>query len=118
MGPQLGQTLPLPLKTKFNIIMKINVSPISIYTSSGPQTATKFEVRHVTYRPLAGAVADTHLLKTVTTTNEENGPVSYDVEVGSGATVEIPQSVCDTWTDDTDFAAEIARIVGLTPESQ
>jgi hypothetical protein len=95
--------------------MQINISPITVYTSSGAQTATKFEVRHITYRPAAGAVADTHLLKVVSDTDTEGNPYSYDVEVGRGATVEIPQITCDDWTDDTDFAKAIAQIVGLTP---
>lgn len=95
--------------------MLIQIQPITVYTSSGAQTATKFEVRHVTYRPEAGAVADTHLVKVVSGTDQEGNPYSNDVEVGQGATVEIPQTTCDTWTDDADFAKAIARIVGLTP---
>lgn len=86
--------------------MKIIIEPVSIYSPSGVSSATKFEVRYVTYTPEGGAVADTHLYKVVE---------GSDVEVGSGATVVVSQSDCDTWTDDVDFFRLIATRINLIP---
>lgn len=94
--------------------MKIQIQPISIYTSDGVHEATKFEVRHVTYVPAGGAHADTHLFREVE--QEVDGQtVTSDVEVGTGAVVTVSQADCDTWTDDEAFFQLIASRINLTP---
>lgn len=78
--------------------MKINITPVNIWTSNGVVSANVFEVRYINYTSPT-AVADCHIWS-------ENAEVS---SVVVNATAE----QCEAWTDDLDFAAVLASNIGL-----
>lgn len=79
----------------------IAISPVSVWTPSGPKTATQFNVRYVNYKN-GPAVADAQLL-------DANG-----AEVGS-ATVFATAEQTAAWTNDEAFYEVLAQNAGLTP---
>lgn len=81
----------------------IDITPVSVWTPTGVQSATKFEVRYVNY--IRGtAVADCHLH-----TGGENS-----VEVASQL-VPATEAQCDVWVDDIAFYQVLAQNAGLSP---
>ena len=80
--------------------MKINITPISIWTTNGVVSANAFEVRYINYT-FPSAVADCHIW-------------ADNVEI-SGQVVGASAEQCDAWTDDLEFAAVFAANAGLTP---
>lgn len=83
--------------------MKILITPVTVWSSTGPKTASVFEMRYVNYSGPA-AVADCHLF-------DENGTT----EVSSVGLVNATAEQCDSWTDDVTFAAVLAVNAGLEP---
>ena len=82
--------------------MKIQIVPVSVWTPSGPQSATVFEVRYINYYG-PNAVADCHLLS------------AGGVEVAALGIVPATAEQCAAWTDDDKFAGVLAVNAGLTP---
>ena len=81
--------------------MKIDITPVSVWTASGVVSANKFEVRYVNYKPDGTAQADCHLFA--------NG-----VEVGSRL-VSVTKAQTDAWESDEAFFGVIAENAGLSP---
>ena len=79
----------------------INVSPVSVWTSSGTKSATQFGVRYVNYQN-GPAVADCVLLD------------AAGAEVSSQL-VNATEAQTAAWTDDASFYAVLATNAGLTP---
>jgi len=79
----------------------INVSPVSVWTSSGTKSATQFGVRYVNYQN-GPAVADCVLLD------------AAGAEV-SAQLVNATEAQTAAWTDDASFHAVLAQNAGLTP---
>jgi len=79
----------------------INVSPVSVWTSSGTKSATQFGVRYVNYQN-GPAVADCVLLD------------AAGAEV-SAQLVNATEAQTAAWTDDASFYAVLAQNAGLTP---
>lgn len=81
----------------------IDITPVSVWTPTGVQSATKFEVRYVNY--IRGtAVADCHL--------HTGGAESVQV---SSQLVSATEEQCAVWTDDVAFYRVLAQNAGLTP---
>jgi len=84
--------------------MKIDITQVSIWTSSGLTNANKFEVRRVVYEN-GSAKAECYLWS--------------DTELGSiclfSQQVEVSQEQCSNWIDDASFFAVIAANAGLSP---
>lgn len=78
--------------------MKINIQPVSIWTSNGAVSASSFEVRYINYTAPT-AVADCHIW-------------AGSVEVSS-MVVNATAEQCDEWSDDVEFAAVLASNIGL-----
>lgn len=81
----------------------IPINPVSVWTPTGIQSATQFEVRYVNY-VRGTAVADCHLH-----TGGENS-----IEVSSQL-VNATEEQCDAWTDDVSFYKVLAENAGLVP---
>ena len=79
----------------------ISIAPVSIWTSTGTKTATKFVVRYVNYQN-GPAVADCVLL------DAAGAEVSCQL-------VNATEAQTDAWTDDASFYAVLATNAGLTP---
>jgi len=79
----------------------INVSPVSVWTSSGTKTATQFGVRYVNYQN-GPAVADCVLLD------------AAGAEV-SAQLVNATEAQTDAWTTDEAFYKVLAQNAGLSP---
>ena len=79
----------------------INVSPVSVWTSSGTKSATQFGVRYVNYQN-GPAVADCVLLD------------AAGAEVSSQL-VNATEAQTDTWTSDEAFYKVLAQNAGLSP---
>jgi hypothetical protein len=81
----------------------IPIIPVSVWTPTGIQSATQFEVRYVNY--IRGtAVADCHL--------HTGGETSVEV---SSQLVPATEEQCDAWADDAAFYRVLAQNAGLTP---
>ena len=81
--------------------MKIDITPVSVWTPNGVLSANKFEVRYVNYSSGGTAVADCHVW-------------AGDVEV-SASLVNVTPEQTEAWTDDAAFCAVLAENAGLTP---
>lgn len=81
--------------------MKIDITPVSVWTASGVVSANKFEVRYVNYKPDGTAVADCHLF-------------AGSTEVGAKL-VDVTKAQTDAWDGDAAFFGEIAKNAGLSP---
>ena len=85
----------------------IEIQPVSIWTPSGVQVATSFEVRYSNYNGVT-AISDCHLW----TAGTEEVPA---VEV-QASLVSATEEQCASWgTDNTPFYRELAVNAGLTP---
>ena len=82
--------------------MKIAIEPVTIWSATGPKSATVFETRYVNYTGPT-AIADCHLF-------DESG-----VEISSVGLVPATAEQCEAWTDDALFCATLAENAGLTP---
>jgi len=80
----------------------IEIQPYVFGAANNQKTATKFEVRYVTYFG-NGAVADCHLLN------------SAGTEVMSVGLVTATAAQCESWENDDLFAASLARNAGFDP---
>ena len=81
--------------------MKIDITPISVWTPGGIVSVNKFEVRYVNYKPDGTAVADCHLF-------------AGSVEVGAKL-VDATKAQTDAWESDETFFGVIAENAGLSP---
>lgn len=81
--------------------MKIDITPVSVWSASGPASADQFEVRYVNYSSGGTAVADCHLW-------------AGTAEVGSQL-VNATAEQTAAWEDDAAFYAVLAQNAGLTP---
>lgn len=81
--------------------MKIDITPVSVWTPNGVVSANKFEVRYVNYSSGGTAVADCHVW-------------ADGVEV-SASLVSATAEQTDAWADDAAFYAVLAENAGLTP---
>lgn len=92
--------------------MKINITPVSVYSTNGVQIASQFELYNITYIPNNGATANTHLLSAEEINADGSDIGSKEI---SSSYIKVSQTLCDTWTDDIDFIKAIAQSVNLTP---
>lgn len=92
--------------------MKINITPISVYSNSGVQIATQFDLYNITYIPDNGAMANTRLLSAEEINADGIDTGSKEL---SSSYIKVSQAICDTWTDDANFIKAIAQSINLTP---
>lgn len=78
--------------------MKINITPVSIWTANGEVSASVFEFRYINYTGPT-AIADCRLF-------------SGEVPVSS-LVINATAEQCELWDDDAEFAAVLAQNVGL-----
>ncbi len=88
--------------------MKIAITPVSLWTSSGFVAATHFEVRAITYAP------PSHLERT-TAGNAECYLLDGSGRMLVSKLVTFTDAQAAAWGDDANFLREIARSTGLTP---
>ena len=82
--------------------MKIAITPVTVWSATGPKSASVFEVRYINYSGPA-AIADCHMLDSAST------------EVLPVGLVPATAEQCEAWTDDATFCGVLAENAGLTP---
>lgn len=82
--------------------MKIAITPVTVWSATGPKSASVFEARYVNYTGPT-AVADCHMFD------------ASGVEVSAVGLVPASAEQCEAWTDDASFCGALAENAGLIP---